>query len=104
VSQHVIGELQRTLAKPYFASQLTSTQTDRIFAALQHRAFMTAITVNVAGITAHPEDDLVLATAVSASAGCVVTGDAKFQAVGRFGGVEIVSPRAFLDILAQSAP
>jgi uncharacterized protein len=50
-------------------------------------------------VATHPEDDLVLAAAVSAEAGYLVTGDRQLQQLGRFRGVDIVSPRAFLAIL-----
>lgn len=51
----------------------------------------------------HPEDDLVLAAAVSARADYRVTGDSKLQLRGRYQGVIILSPRAFLDLLTVPA-
>jgi predicted nucleic acid-binding protein len=53
----------------------------------------------VAGVAPHPEDDLVLAAAVTAEADFLVTGDKRFLAVGSYAGVTILSPRAFLDVL-----
>ncbi len=49
----------------------------------------------------HPEDDLVLATAVSAAADYLVTGDKQLQRLGGYHGVAIVSPRDFLALLQQ---
>ena len=40
-----------------------------------------------------------LATAVSAQADYLVTGDIQLQKLGTYGGVTILSPRAFLDLL-----
>jgi len=66
---------------------------------LQRRAVVTAITVNVRGVATHPEDDLVLATAASAHADYLVTGDGKLQSLVSHEGTKIVSPREFLGIL-----
>lgn len=55
----------------------------------------------VAGVATHPEDDLVLATAISGSADYLVTGDRQLRQLGSFQGVVIVSPRTFLDLLAS---
>ncbi len=57
------------------------------------------ITVTVQGVASHPEDDLILATAVSARADYLVTGDRQLLALGTFQGVQIVSPRDFVAIL-----
>jgi putative PIN family toxin of toxin-antitoxin system len=46
------------------------------------------------------EDDPIIATAVAAGAGYLVTGDrAHLLPIGRYEGIRIVSPRAFLEIL-----
>jgi predicted nucleic acid-binding protein len=55
--------------------------------------------VTVTGVATHPEDDLVLAAAVSAGADYLVTGDRKLQALDTFEGVRILSPRQFLDMI-----
>ena len=58
------------------------------------------ITVTVAGVATHPEDDLVLATALSAGADYLVTGDRRFRArVPHYQGVTLVSPAEFLAII-----
>ena len=57
------------------------------------------ITVDVHGVSTHPEDDLIPATAVSARADYLVTGDRQLQALGSYRGVAIVSPRQVLTIL-----
>lgn len=52
-------------------------------------------------VTGDPEDDYVLATARLASADYLVTGDAGLLALGEHEGTQIVSPRAFLEILPR---
>jgi predicted nucleic acid-binding protein len=56
--------------------------------------------VTVAGVATHPEDDLVLATALSAGADYLVTGDRRFRTrVPHYQGVTLVSPAEFLAII-----
>ena len=62
------------------------------------------MTAEVHGVATHPEDDLILATAVSAKADYLVTGDKKLRELGSYQGVSIVSPREFLDILESQPP
>jgi len=57
------------------------------------------ITVEVRGVATHPEDDLVIATAVNAGADYLVTGDKELLAVGAYQSVTIRNPRAFLELL-----
>jgi predicted nucleic acid-binding protein len=42
------------------------------------------------------DDDVVLATAVAARAALIATGDQDLLVIGRFDGIDIVSPRDFL--------
>ena len=58
----------RTLTNPYFRSRLSPTEIEAAFARLRTEARIQSITVHVAGIATHPEDDLVLATALRACA------------------------------------
>jgi uncharacterized protein len=92
VSEPLISETQRTLDKPYFSQRLTSEQRAANIALLRREAVVTALTVEVSGVATHPEDDLVLAAALSASADYLVTGDHKLQALGGYHGIRIVSP------------
>ena len=99
VSAPSLDELERTLQKPYFRRHLTDTQSSRFMMLLQRRAPVSPITVAVHGIATHPEDDVILATAVSAKADYLVTGDTKLQHVGTYQRVTILSPRRFLATL-----
>ena len=53
----------------------------------------------VQGIAADAEDDLVLATAVAGDARFLVTADKHLQGLSTYQGIEILSPRQFLDLL-----
>lgn len=102
VSDHLLGELERTLGRPYFATRITPLQTTRLLWTLRTQGELTPISVTVSGIATHPEDDLVLAAVETAQVDFLVTGDRKLQAMGRFAGAEIVSPSRFVEILEAS--
>jgi putative PIN family toxin of toxin-antitoxin system len=82
VSEPILLELERTLQKPYFQQRLTNEQSSRFIVLLRKRAIISPITISVRGVATHPEDDLILATALSAKANYLVTGDAKLQKLG----------------------
>lgn len=102
-SEHIIGELERTLQEPYFRKYVSASDIAAFIDLLYNEATITAITINIKGIATHPEDDLTLATAVSAKANYLVTGDDKMlRKVGSsYQGVDLVTPRDFLGILKQ---
>ena len=90
-------EIERTLlTNPYFAARVERAAGRRWLQTLASFAESTAITSPVSGVASHPEDDLVLATAVSAAADFLVTGDKQLQKLGALQGVSIVSPSEFL--------
>jgi putative PIN family toxin of toxin-antitoxin system len=101
VSAPIVAELERTLQKPYFRRYLTKTQSLRFLNLLQRRAKVSRITVSVHKVATHPEDDMILATAVSANADYLVTGDTKLQGIGTYKAVTILSPKRFLAILTH---
>lgn len=105
VSQHILDELTRTLSKPYFKTRIDSSDISEFIDLLQNEAIVTPITVNIQGATTHPEDDLTLATAVSAQSDYLVTGDGSLlQKVGSsYQNVKIVTPNKFLEILNQQS-
>jgi putative PIN family toxin of toxin-antitoxin system len=98
LSTHIRVELERTLARPYFRARLTTDQVRDFLSLLSSEAQTVPIGATVTGVATHPEDDLVLATALSAGADYLVTGDTKLQALGSYRGVRIVSPRQFVDV------
>ena len=101
MSAPILAELECTLQKPYFRRYLTEKQSSRFLKLLQRRASVSPITVSVHEVATHQEDDLILATAVSAKADYLVTGDSKLLQVGRYRGVAILSPRRFVETLKQ---
>jgi uncharacterized protein len=102
-SEYILTELSHTLQSPYFRQRLTPKQIKSAMSLLQSEATSTPITAKVEGVATHPEDDVILATAISAKADYLVTGDAKLQHVGTYKGVTILSPRRFVETLTQEA-
>jgi putative PIN family toxin of toxin-antitoxin system len=101
VSEPILIELERTLQTPYFSRRLTPEVIAADGALLRRQAVVAGLTIQVTGVATHPEDDLILATAVSAHSDYLVTGDTRLQKVGSYEGIIIVSPRDFLGILAR---
>jgi putative PIN family toxin of toxin-antitoxin system len=100
LSQHIHDELTRTLSQPYFTDRVPADAITRYLSFVAQHATLYPITVTITGVATHPEDDLVLATALSAGADYLVTGDRRFRArVPRYQGVIVISPADFLIIL-----
>jgi uncharacterized protein len=99
VSAAILEELERTFAKPYYATRRSPSEIAAAMRAVATRATLVVPSIEVAGVATHREDDLVLSTAVSASVDYLVTGDKQLQRLGEFQGVRIVGPREFLDFL-----
>jgi putative PIN family toxin of toxin-antitoxin system len=103
ISQHIIDEVERTHLKAYFQARLSNDQMTRLHYLLRYHATVVPITATVTGVATHPEDDLVLATAVSGGVDYLVTGDERFRArVPSYQAIELVNPARFLAILGWS--
>ncbi len=99
LSDHLLDEVDHTLANRYFMQRLIAADRDAFRHLLRRQAVITPITVPVVGVATHPEDDLTLATAVSGQAHFLVTGDHKLLELKTYQGVIIVSVHAFLALL-----
>lgn len=105
LSNHILDEVERTLQKPYFQAKLTPQAISNFIDLLQNETTIIPITVKVQGVATHPEDDLILATALSAKADYIVTGDEPLLTkVGNsYQGVFLVNPKEFLRILQEQS-
>ncbi len=102
VSEHILEELAETLEDRFFKKRLTRRERQSAVTHLRRRAQLieiNEINAQVPGVSLSTKDSLVLATAESARASYVVTGDAEFRSVKEYQGIAIVSPAEFLDIL-----
>jgi len=104
VSEPILEELEETWRDPYWEARFSPTDRAAAIALLRTAAIMTPLTVAVTGVATHPEDDLILATAVASGASYLVTGDRNLRAVGRYRCVTLLSPREFLERLSSPLP
>ena len=104
LSEHIFGELDRTLRQRYYSRRLSAEQRARYLWTLRSKSVITPLTRTVMGVASHSEDDLVLATAVSGNAKFLVTGDHRLLALKQYGEVIIVSVHAFLGLLPGLSP
>lgn len=102
VSQVILAELGRTLQNPYFATRLRPALREGFLDLVHSEAVMVPLRVTVTGVATHPEDDLILATALSGHADYLVTGDQPFQDLGLYQGVRLISPGEFLALLKET--
>jgi predicted nucleic acid-binding protein len=102
VSEHLLGELARTYTDPYYRARVSADQVERILTLLRTDAHLTPLTVAVSGIATQPEDDLVLATGLSAGATWLATRDRQLLKLVRYRELEIVPPGRLLAILESS--
>ena len=104
VSDHLLAELRRTLSNPYFSARLSPYDVQVYLEFIQDVARHTEITVQVSGVATHPEDDLILATALSGRVEYLVTSDRRFRIrVSSYQGVQLLSPAEFLRLLSSGS-
>ena len=104
LSEHVLQELARTLTDPYFASRLPREEATAILTLLSTNATLTELTVDVDGVATHPEDDVVLSTALSGQATILCTRDKQLLRLGFYLTVAILSPGELVARLNSEAP
>jgi putative PIN family toxin of toxin-antitoxin system len=102
VSEHILAELAETWRDPYWRARFSSAESADAIELLRTFAIVTPLSVAIAGVATHPEDDLILATAVAGGAAYLVTGDRKLRAIGAFQGISIRAPREFLTLIAHA--
>jgi putative PIN family toxin of toxin-antitoxin system len=103
VSGHILIELERTLRKPYFMARLSDQEREAFLNLVRRFAVHTIVSAPMPAVLPQRADNVVLATAVSAGASYVITGDRKMRELGEYLGVRILSAREFIDLLNAAA-
>jgi putative PIN family toxin of toxin-antitoxin system len=103
LSEHVLEELARALADPYFAALLPPGEDAAILTSLNVDATLTELTVPVVSVATHPEDDLVLSTALSGQASILCTRDKQLLKLRSYQSVDVLSPGELLARLESEA-
>src|SRR5205823_12768001 len=93
----------RTLSQPYFSARLKAAQIEATLNLFRSEATIVPHLDTVSGVATHPEDDLILSTALSGRAHYLVTRDEKLRdKVKEYKGVAIVSLPVFLQRLREN--
>lgn len=98
----LLDELQNVLTRDATVAERYRYTTEMVSfyrATLEAQAELIEPKMPVVPISRDPNDDIVVATAVAASAGYIVTGDHDLLSIDRHEDVRIVTPRQFLDLL-----
>ena len=98
-SDHVLEEVERALARPYFAKRLNPADRAAYLALLRRETLIVTRRTNIRGVASHPEDDALLAAALDGDARYLVTGDRALIELGTFRGIDIMRPGELLEIL-----
>jgi putative PIN family toxin of toxin-antitoxin system len=103
LSPKTLQELKRVLAYPHIQEKLESGQADMLLKSLALFAIVVEGKTTLNVLKRDPSDNIYLACAVEAKADFLVTGNTEhFREAGRtYQDVRILSPRQFLDFLAE---
>jgi putative PIN family toxin of toxin-antitoxin system len=96
ISIPVLLELAEVLSRPKFDKYVTHDERMRFLVGFLKVAEIIEINQTIA-ICHDPKDDKLLELAISGNAGFLVTGDKDLLVLNPFQGVEIITPREFLD-------
>ena len=103
-SLYLVEELVHVLSYPRIARRihLDEEELGAILAGLLSTAEVTPGNLHLPGVTRDPKDDPVVACAIEGEADYIVSGDQDLLVLGTYGGVQVVTPRQFADIVAPS--
>ncbi|MHB8595447.1 MAG: putative toxin-antitoxin system toxin component, PIN family [Ktedonobacteraceae bacterium] len=102
VSEYTLTEVKNTLKDPYFADRLKSHEIGTYIAGIRKDATLIPIRTHVNGVASHPQDDLVIATAIDGKADFIVTRDNGLLHVEKYQGVQIIDPYTFFHLIRRS--
>ncbi|OSM03948.1 putative toxin-antitoxin system toxin component, PIN family [Magnetofaba australis] len=100
ISDNCLEELAEKLHHPKLARYLDAAERDTLLRLIHRVAVRVVITEPVTACR-DSKDDKFLELAVNGAAECLVTGDADLLVLHPFRGVQILSPRQFLDYPTQ---
>jgi putative PIN family toxin of toxin-antitoxin system len=101
-SIYQVEELNHVLAYPRLAGRirLEVEEVETILAGLLLQADVVPGDLVIPGVTRDPKDDPIVACALEGQAGYIVSGDGDLLALEAYEGIEIVTPRQFIEVLA----
>ena len=104
-SLYLVEELVHVLTYPRITKRLRLDEAElaALLAALLSRTHVVAGQLHLPGVTRDPKDDAVVACVVEGEAGYIVSGDQDLLTLGEYQGVQIVTPREFVEMLGPRA-
>jgi putative PIN family toxin of toxin-antitoxin system len=105
LAEDILAETARVLLKtPRIRQRYPYTDADvhDYLQGLRQAAFLVSDFPSLSGIVRDPNDDMILACAVAASASHVVTRDDDLLSLGTYESISIVTPEAFLMLLRSA--
>ena len=93
VSQPILDELGRHLVGKFKFSQEVA---DEVLNVLRSQTRIVAPRPLEQSVCRDPDDDNILAVAISAECDCIITGDEDLLILKKYEGIDILSPRDFL--------
>ena len=106
LSPILIEETRRSLLKPRLVERYGHGEVDVAHWCRDLAAFARVFAGDLPSVASgcrDPDDDHVIAASVAVSATHIVTGDRDLLDLGTYGAIEIVTARAFLDVLPTSS-
>lgn len=102
-SLYLIDELNHVLSYPRIVDRLrvSDAEVEAILAALLSQAEMVPGKLKLPGVTRDPKDDPVVACAVEGKADYIVSGDQDLLVLEIFQGVQIITPRQFVELISN---
>ncbi len=105
LSEHIIKEMIHAHHSRYFYDRgIRESDIQEFGLLLRTNGLVTPLTEEVSGVASHPEDDLVLSTAVSGNADYLITHDKQLLMLGSYQGILIVRPGVVVGLLQQDLP
>jgi uncharacterized protein len=97
------AELERVLGYPRIASRLGIRNTHQWapFVDYLDSCLVVEAITSLSGVTRDADDDRVLEAAIDGPAQYIITGDSDLPTLGRYAGIEIVTPARFVEILDE---
>ncbi len=99
ISDAILEELTGVLRRPKF--KLPTTFVEQLRAELSHSTRLIVTHSTLKAVKKDPDDNRILECAVDGKAGYIVTGDGDLLELEKFRKIQIVTPTAFLGMLAR---
>ena len=97
-----MAEVHRTLEKPRLRQRIRPEAAQALLEAMAEDALLIPGDLELHGVTPDPDDDAVVSCAIEGDADYIVSGDAHLLDLEAYQGVRIVTPAAFVRVLAKA--